>query len=75
MASTLNKGIESLFKKYKVTHKLGTAKVVAKNKVQVGNETVTAESIVVATGVRPRPLPGAEFDGKQIISRTRKPCR
>src|SRR4029450_11680021 len=29
---------------------------------------VTAESIVVATGVRPRPLPGAEFDGKTIIS-------
>jgi dihydrolipoamide dehydrogenase len=29
---------------------------------------VTAESIVIATGVRPRPLPGAEFDGKTIIS-------
>ena len=27
-----------------------------------------AESIVVATGVRPRRLPGAEFDGKTIIS-------
>jgi dihydrolipoamide dehydrogenase len=36
--------------------------------VQVGDEQVTAESIVVATGVRPRPLPGAEFDGKTIIS-------
>ena len=68
VAGTLNKGIEQLFKKYKVQHKLGTAKVVAKNKVQIGSETVTAESIVVATGVRPRPLPGSEFDGKQIIS-------
>ena len=35
--------------------------------VQVGDEKVTAESIVVATGVRPRPLPGAEYDGKTII--------
>ena len=58
VAGTLNKGIEQLFKKYKVQHKLGTAKVVARNKVQIGTETVTAESIVVATGVRPRPLPG-----------------
>ena len=68
VAGNLNKGIESLFKKYKVQHKLGTAKVVGPNKVQVNGETVTAESIVVATGVRPRPLPGAEFDGQQIIS-------
>ena len=36
--------------------------------MQVGDEKVTAESIVIATGVRPRPLPGAEFDGKTIIS-------
>ena len=68
VASTLNKGIEQLFKKYKVAYKLGTAKVVAPHKIQVGAETVTAESIVVATGVRPRPLPGGEFDGKTIIS-------
>ncbi len=29
---------------------------------------MTAESIVIATGVRPRPLPGAEFDGQTILS-------
>jgi dihydrolipoyl dehydrogenase len=68
VAGNLNKGIESLFKKYKVQHKLGTAKVVGPNKVLVNGETITAESIVVATGVRPRPLPGSEFDGQQIIS-------
>ncbi len=68
VASQLNKGIEGLFRKYKVNHKLGTAKVIAPHKVQIGDETVTAESIVIATGVRARPLPGAEFDGKTIIS-------
>jgi dihydrolipoamide dehydrogenase len=68
VAGQLNKGIEGLFRKYKVHSKLGTAKVVAPNKVQIGDETVTAESIVIATGVRARPLPGAEFDGKAIIS-------
>jgi dihydrolipoamide dehydrogenase len=68
VAGKLNKGIEGLFKKYKVHAKFGVAKVVAPNTVEVGKEKMTAESIVIATGVRPRPLPGAEFDGKTIIS-------
>ncbi len=68
VAGQLNKGIEGLFRKYKVNHKLGTAKVVAPHKVQIGNETVSTESIVIATGVRARPLPGAEFDGQTILS-------
>jgi dihydrolipoamide dehydrogenase len=68
VAAKLNKGIEGLFRKYKVQHKKGVAKVTAPHTVQVDGEKVTAESIVVATGVRPRPLPGAEYDGKAIIS-------
>ena len=64
----MNKGIEGLFKKYKVASKFGTAKIVAPNTIQVGAEKVTAESIIIATGVRPRSLPGAEFDGKTIIT-------
>ncbi len=68
VAGNLNKGIEGLFRKYKVASKFGTAKVIKPNTVQVGAETVTAETILIATGVRPRPLPGLEFDGKQVIS-------
>jgi dihydrolipoamide dehydrogenase len=68
VAGQLNKGIEGLFRKYKVSAKFGVAKVVAPHKVTVGGETVTADSIVLATGVRPRSLPGADYDGKRIIS-------
>ncbi len=68
VAGQLNKGIEGLFRKYKVNSKLGVARVIAPHKVQVGGETVTAEHIVIATGVRARPLPGAEFDGQTILS-------
>ena len=68
VAGKLNKGIEGLFRKYKVQSKFGSAKVVAPHKIQVDGQTITAESIVVATGVRPRPLPGADFDYKTIIS-------
>jgi dihydrolipoyl dehydrogenase len=64
----MNKGIESLFRKYKVVYKPGTAKVVAPNTVEVGGEKITATSILLATGTRPRTLPGAEFDGKTIVS-------
>jgi len=68
VAAQLNKGIEGLFRKYKVSYKIGTATVVAPHKINVGGETVSAESIVLATGVRPRPLFGADYDGKTIIS-------
>ena len=68
VAGQLNKGIEGLFRKYKVASKLGVARVVGPHEVKVGDEKITAESIVIATGARPRPLPGAEFDGKVIIS-------
>src|SRR5262249_1627678 len=68
VAAQLNKGIEGLFRKYKVGYKIGSATVVAPHKIKVGDETYSAESIVLATGVRPRPLPGADYDGKAIIS-------
>ena len=68
VAGQLNKGIEGLFRKYKVGSKFGVAKVVAPGKVQVGDETVSCESIIIATGARPRALPGAEFDGKTVIA-------
>src|SRR5271166_2489484 len=68
VAGQLNKGIEGLFKKYKVSSKFGVAKVMKPHTVSVNGETISAESIMLATGVRPRPLPGAEYDGKMIIS-------
>ena len=68
VAGQLNKGIEGLFRKYKVSSKFGTAKIVAPHEIRMGDEKITAESIVIATGARPRPLPGADFDGKNIIS-------
>jgi dihydrolipoamide dehydrogenase len=68
VTTKMNKGIEGLFRKYKVASKFGVARIVDPHTVKVGEETVTAGSILVATGVRPRSLPGAEFDGKTIIS-------
>jgi dihydrolipoamide dehydrogenase len=68
VAAQLNKGIEGLFRKYKVASRTGVARVTAPHQVQVGDAVVSAESIVIATGVRPRPLPGSDFDGTTIVS-------
>src|SRR5271166_944548 len=51
IAGQLNKGIEGLFRKYKVASKFGVAKVIAPHEVQVGDEKVTAESIVTKVTV------------------------
>ncbi|TRD12346.1 dihydrolipoyl dehydrogenase [Erythrobacter insulae] len=64
----LTKGIEFLFKKNKVDWKKGYATFQDAHTVKVGDETVTAKDIVIATGSSVTPLPGVEVDNdKQIV--------
>jgi dihydrolipoamide dehydrogenase len=66
------KGIRSLFKKNKVEHLEGEARLLGDGKVAVrtpdGAEiTHQAKHILLATGARARPLPGMTFDGEKIL--------
>jgi dihydrolipoamide dehydrogenase len=74
VVTDLTKGIEFLFKKYKVTYLKGTGKLLGGGKVEVagaaGTETVAAKNIVIATGSEPMPLPGIAIDEKKIVSST-----
>ena len=68
-----NDGILYLFKKNKVSffHGRGAfAKAAGEGgyAVTVGDETLTAKHVIVATGSNPRPLPGAPFDEERILS-------
>ncbi len=64
----LTKGIEFLFKKNKVDWKKGYATFEDAHTVKVGDETVTAKDIVIATGSSVTPLPGVEVDNdKQVV--------
>lgn len=64
----LTKGIEFLFKKNKVDWKKGYATFQDAHTVKVGEETVTAKDIVIATGSSVTPLPGVEVDNdKQVV--------
>lgn len=63
-------GIDGLFKGHGITHIKGEARVLAPGQIAVGDRTVTAKSILIATGGRPAQLPGLEFNGKTVIGST-----
>ena len=68
----LTGGIEFLFKKNKVDWKKGHAAFQDAHTVKVGDETVTAKDIVIATGSSVTPLPNVDVDneGGRIVDST-----
>jgi dihydrolipoamide dehydrogenase len=66
VAGQLNAGVKGLMKKNKVTVVEGEGKLAGKGKLQVGDKTLEAKHIIVATGARARDLPFAKADGKRI---------
>src|SRR3954449_2513001 len=66
----LTQGIEFLFKKNKVEWLKGRASFESADTVKVGERTVRAKNIVIATGSSVTPLPGVEIDEKIVVSST-----
>ena len=66
------KGVEYLFKKYQIEHIKGTASLVSPSELRVESEgktiSIQSERILIATGSRPKDLPGVKRDGERIIS-------
>jgi dihydrolipoamide dehydrogenase len=58
----LTGGIEFLFKKNKVEWLKGRATFEDAHKVKVGDRSVTAKNVIIATGSSVTPLPGVEID-------------
>ncbi|WP_226390852.1 dihydrolipoyl dehydrogenase [Penaeicola halotolerans] len=72
VAGGMSKGIQFLFKKNKIDHIAGEAKVKAGKKVEVTSDkgektTYSADHIIIATGGRARELPHMKIDDKKII--------
>lgn len=63
----LTKGIDFLFKKNKVTRLVGHARFDGRNTILVGGETITARSIVVATGSVPAPFLSAKVNNDEGV--------
>jgi dihydrolipoamide dehydrogenase len=73
VAGRLNKGVEFLMKKNGIVHVSGTARLADPRTVVVastdGKETrLSTKRVCLATGARPRALPGVAFDKERIVS-------
>ena len=66
VAKKLSAGVGFLLKKNKVTVIEGAGTLAGAGKVAVGDQTLSAQHIILATGARARTLPGLEPDGDLI---------
>ncbi len=69
-ADRSGKGVLFLLKKNKIEYIQGNALINSPHEVSVEGKNVTAKFILLATGSRPRAIPGFEFDEKQVLSST-----
>ena len=73
-ATQLSKGVNFLLKKNNIPLIEGEAVITGNNTVNVkkksgeGEETLQGKNIIIATGSRPKVIPGFEFDGEQVLS-------
>lgn len=65
----LFRGLQGLVRASNVTLIAGVARLTGPTTVAIDNgQSLTADQIIIATGSRPRPLPGVPFDGRAILS-------
>ncbi len=68
VVETLHQSIRSVIGKHKIEMIEGRGTIVSPNEVAVGERRIWAKNIVVATGSRPKGLPGLEPDGDRILT-------
>ena len=66
VVQTLTGGVSSLFKKNKIELVAGEASLTADGKVKVGEDLLSAKTVVLATGSVPRALPGINLGGRIV---------
>ena len=69
VSNALTRGIEYLLRKNNITLFKGNGRLISSSRIQInGEQWVTAQNIIIATGARPRSLPGLEIDRENIIT-------
>jgi dihydrolipoyl dehydrogenase len=66
VVSTLTSGVGGLFKKNEIELIEGEATLSSDGAVRVGDQTIAAGGVILATGSIPRAIPGVEFGGRVI---------
>ncbi|RPI06799.1 MAG: dihydrolipoyl dehydrogenase [Ignavibacteriae bacterium] len=75
VADRISKGVEYLMKKNKIDVISGTAKLTGRNSIEVTKEgkvtdSIKSKNVIIATGGRPRSIPGVDIDRNKIITST-----
>jgi len=72
VADRLSKGVAFLLKKNKITVIAGHGRITGIHEVTVDghDNKITAGAIIIATGSRPRAIPGFDFDESTVLSST-----
>ena len=75
VSDRITKGVEYLMKKNKIEVLSGTGKLTGKDTVEVSSsgkttDRIKSKAVIVATGGRPRSIPGVEIDRKKILTST-----
>jgi dihydrolipoamide dehydrogenase len=74
VVASFNQGISGLFKKNKITRFQGKGNLTGPNSIDIidgeKKQSISAKSIILATGSEPISLPFLPFDEKQIVSST-----
>jgi dihydrolipoamide dehydrogenase len=68
VVDTLHKSIRSVIGKHKIEIIEGRGTIVAPGVVAIGERRIQAKHIVVATGSRPKGLPGLAADGDRVVT-------
>jgi len=73
ISAKISKGVAYLFRKNKITHVEGDARLAGAGRVTVtksdgSSQTIEGKHVFVATGARAKDLPGIERDSKHIIA-------
>ncbi|MBN2552489.1 MAG: dihydrolipoyl dehydrogenase [Spirochaetales bacterium] len=70
-ADTLSRGVGFLLKKNKIDLISGEGTISSAHQIEVeGHGPVTGRNLIIATGSRPRSIPGFELDEKTVLSST-----
>src|SRR5690348_2686171 len=66
VVTTLTSGVAGLFKKNGIELVEGDASLGAEGEVRVGGQVLTAETVILATGSVPQPIPDVAFGGRVV---------
>lgn len=68
VVETIHKSLRGVIQKHKIEMIEGEGRFLSPTQVAVGERTLTAKSVVIATGSQPKEIPGLETDGKQVLN-------